>query len=583
MAVEDVLAHLDNPRQTGQSQWSSICPAHPDKNASLSLSEVDGTTLLYCHAGCSFAAILLALNLKPSNLFADGTSSFKSDYTPKPKIKETYKYTTAEGDLIFEVVRYEPKGFRQRHPDGNGGWFWNGVEDEYRTIYRLPKVIKAIKKDEPVFIVEGEKDVHTLEAQGLTGTCNPGGAGKWLQHYNKHFVDAEVHIISDRDTAGRKHALQVLDHLRTVTAEVHWWEPPSPHKDVTSMFQAGKGIEDLVNINEREKAQLLEDRSIIERKLVDVAHEIQMLAQDHELDSSDAVRQSQLIIDQLEVPSKEIEELWTFEDLVSTQDEPFDWVIPGLFEHRDRWMLLGKSGSGKSLWGLQICLMAANGIHPFNDHDIVPIKTLIVDTENSPRNIRRKSRGIIQNIKAMRGRDYNPKNATIWPQPAGLNVLNPNDAARLEDVIAECQPDLVYIGPIYKLFVENSTDWSGPVRKFQNFFDYLREKYGCCFIFEHHVSKNSGDRRIKYDNPSGSANWDRWVDFGLGMVPDADWIDENPHKRRCEEFELNLWKSRGDDDVQCIPIKMRYGTVWPWSFDYVNDNWRDHVVGGFYN
>ena len=583
--IDDVIGRLDKLHQTGPSQWSAVCPAHPDKNASLSVSSTDEKVLLFCHAGCSLPAILLGLNLQASNLFADGSKQFDSNYTPKPKIKETYPYTDEKGNTIFEVVRYEPKSFRQRHPDGNGGWFWNGVEEAERVIYRLPRVLKAIRDGEIVFIVEGEKDVHTMEDMGLTATCNPGGGGvnKWLNHYNQWFVDADVHIISDRDTAGYRHALGIMEQLRTVTSEVHWWEPPSPYKDITAVVNAGMGLDDLINVNERERAKLLEDRSVIERKLIDVAHDIQLLAGDYELDSTDAVRQSQLMVDQLDIPSKDIEELWTFDDLVNTKDEPYDWVIPGLFEHQDRWMILGKSGAGKSMIGLMTCLLAANGIHPFNDHDIVPIRSLIVDTENSERSIRRKSRGIINNIKAMRGRDYIPDNAKIWPQPSGLNLLKPADVSALEDVIAECQPDLVYIGPIYKLMIENSNDWTGPVQQVQKVIDYLRIKYGCCFILEHHVSKDSSGRKIKYDNPSGSSYWGRWLDYGIGMVPDDDWMTENPNSRRCQEFYLNLWKSRGDDDVHCIPFKMRYGNIWPWEFDYVNDNWRKHVVGGFYH
>src|SRR5207245_6278791 len=80
------------------------------------------------------------------------------------------------GDLLFEVVRYirpdGEKSFRQRRPDGKGGWSWgvNGVE---RVPYRLPKILNA----KGVILVEGEKDVHTLEGWGLPASCNPGGSG----------------------------------------------------------------------------------------------------------------------------------------------------------------------------------------------------------------------------------------------------------------------------------------------------------------------------------------------------------------------------------------------------------------------
>jgi putative DNA primase/helicase len=104
---------------------------------------------------------------------------------PKPggkRIVATYDYTNTNGDLLFQVARYEPKDFRQRRPDGNGGWIWKmaGVE---KVLYRLPAVIAAVAAGHTIFIVEGEKAVHALESLGLAGTCSPGGAGKWRAEY----------------------------------------------------------------------------------------------------------------------------------------------------------------------------------------------------------------------------------------------------------------------------------------------------------------------------------------------------------------------------------------------------------------
>jgi hypothetical protein len=39
---------------------------------------------------------------------------------------EHYDYRDEHGAILFQVVRYaDPKDFRQRRPDGNGGWIWN--------------------------------------------------------------------------------------------------------------------------------------------------------------------------------------------------------------------------------------------------------------------------------------------------------------------------------------------------------------------------------------------------------------------------------------------------------------------------
>jgi hypothetical protein len=87
-----------------------------------------------------------------------------------------YPYVDRDGTLLFDVVRYlkpdRGKAFMQCWPIGSGGFVWNldGVE---RVPYRLPKLLKA----ETVYLPEGEKDVHTLEAWGLVASCNPGGSG----------------------------------------------------------------------------------------------------------------------------------------------------------------------------------------------------------------------------------------------------------------------------------------------------------------------------------------------------------------------------------------------------------------------
>ncbi len=112
-----------------------------------------------------------------------------------------YPYVDATGTLLFEVVRFEPKDFRQRRPDGAGGYHWNlkGVEP---TLYRLPEVLRAIDANERVYIVEGEKDADRLAQLGLAATCNPGGAGKWKPQLAQLLRGARVAIIPDNDDVG---------------------------------------------------------------------------------------------------------------------------------------------------------------------------------------------------------------------------------------------------------------------------------------------------------------------------------------------------------------------------------------------
>jgi hypothetical protein len=191
MTVEAVLARLQGVRRNGRG-WRARCPAHEDHTPSLSINEREGKVLVHCHAGCLQEAVLAALQkLSPHNGIT-------------PRIVSQYSYLNEKGELLFQVVRYEPKEFRQRRPDGNGGWTWN-LNGIRRVLYRLPEVIA----ESSLLICEGEKDCEAARALGLTATCNPGGAGKWTGEYSEKLRGKRVTVIADGDEPGRRHAEQV--------------------------------------------------------------------------------------------------------------------------------------------------------------------------------------------------------------------------------------------------------------------------------------------------------------------------------------------------------------------------------------
>jgi len=68
MTAEQLLTRLSGARRNGGG-WIARCPAHDDKNPSLSVHDVEGTILLHCFAGCSFDEIVSAIKLNPQGLF----------------------------------------------------------------------------------------------------------------------------------------------------------------------------------------------------------------------------------------------------------------------------------------------------------------------------------------------------------------------------------------------------------------------------------------------------------------------------------------------------------------------------------
>ncbi len=233
MNTEAILARFQGVRRNGNG-WIARCPAHADKNPSLSIRENNGTVLLHCFAGCTVDAICTAARIEKADLF--------SSDAPESRVVATYDYPDEAGALLYQVVRYEPKGFRQRRPDGKGGWTWN-LQSTRRVLYRLPEVLSA--KD--VLVCEGEKDCETARALVLAATCNPQGAGKWRSEYSDSLQGKRVCIIADADEPGRKHAQDVAASLWGRVESLKVMELPGA-KDLTEWVGRGGTRETLLDL-----------------------------------------------------------------------------------------------------------------------------------------------------------------------------------------------------------------------------------------------------------------------------------------------------------------------------------------------
>jgi hypothetical protein len=235
----DAIVRALDARKSG-AQYAAKCPAHDDAKASLSLGKPNGKLVFKCHAGCSQDDIVAAL--RAGGLWPNESGK---------QIVAEYDYVDRNGVLIFQAIRYQPKDFRQRRPDGSGGWIWN-LSGINRVLFNLPAVLAAIELGETVAVVEGEKDVENLRKIGIVATTNAGGAGKWRSEYSRCLKDAHVVILPDNDTPGRKHADQVAKSLANIAAQINVVELPGlpPKGDVSDWLAAGGTREDLLRIFE---------------------------------------------------------------------------------------------------------------------------------------------------------------------------------------------------------------------------------------------------------------------------------------------------------------------------------------------
>ena len=188
--------------------------------------------------------IVQTLGLKMSDLFID-----KPEKPPKKqrsskaegKIEKVYQYEDLSGSkVLFEVVRYRPKAFKQRRPDGRGGYIYNlkGVET---VIFRLPQITAAVARGETVYHAEGEKDVLSIVSLGLEATTSPMGANSWKSSYAKFYTGAsQVVIFPDKDEAGRAYAHNVAMDIYSKVEAIKIVELPGENvKDFSDWLAAG--------------------------------------------------------------------------------------------------------------------------------------------------------------------------------------------------------------------------------------------------------------------------------------------------------------------------------------------------------
>jgi hypothetical protein len=236
-AIDLVLSKLDGVTKRG-GYWMAKCPVHDDGTASLKIMR--GTkqpVILDCKAGCQTKDVRAALKLTIADISAPKEQ--RGEWTPRGDAIAVYDYVDEHGALLSQVCRTAEKQFPQRRPDARrkSGWAWT-TEGVRRVLYRLPKVIEAVAAAEFVYVVEGEKDVHALEAAGVTATCNPGGAGTWRPQFAEVLRGAIVTVITDKDEPGFRHAREVAASLKGVARSVEILQA-AEGKDAADHLAAG--------------------------------------------------------------------------------------------------------------------------------------------------------------------------------------------------------------------------------------------------------------------------------------------------------------------------------------------------------
>jgi AAA domain-containing protein len=333
LTVEQLHRALGGEITRGKNGPQVCCPGpgHSPKDRSLAVAPGDGNDgfVVYSFAGDD------PIKCKDHVRNKLGLPPFGSNGKSQQRVIATYDYTDEGGTLLYQVLRLEPKDFRQRRPDG-ATWTWK-LDGVRRVPYRLPELIEALANERPVFVVEGEKDVDALSAINVPATCNPHGAGKWRDEYSAQFKGATVYVIPDNDEPGREHAQEVAVSLTRAEATVKVVELPGlpSHGDVSDWLKSGGTAEQL--------------------------YELATKAQDHQ-------------------PLHRGPTLLTSAAFLNGFVPP-DYLVEGILQRRFIYAITGRTGEGKTTVCLRIAAHVAEGIS-LNGAEVSRDRVLYLAGEN---------------------------------------------------------------------------------------------------------------------------------------------------------------------------------------------------------
>jgi RecA-family ATPase len=495
--------------QNYHEKGNSRCPFHADTTPSLQVSE----ERVYCHAEkTGWDAIALyarAMNLTNGEAIAklskelgikgssNGSSGHEIAVSPrKGRIVATYDYRDEGGNLLFQVVRKDPKAFLQRRPDGKGGWIWK-LGEVRRVLYRLPEVLRA----DMVFVVEGEKDADNLHTLGLTATTCPQGAGQWEPEYSESLKGKHVVILPDNDDIGHKHAHNVGGFVFSGgAASIKIIELPDlPHKgDVSDWLAAGGNRESLLRLVEQSpkwKPAEFQD--------------------DHGGWSCFA----QVNLDELRAGR-----------FLETKPQPIRCLLKDSLPMGELGLVVGNGGIGKGFTLTELGIAVASEV-PFFDgqfHVETPGKVFLFLGEDSEAILHHRVHGIIAELV-----DYGsiPEVATKLHDNLFIMCVAGEDTRLITPVDGVPEPSVAYqdllellcsiqdlrlviFDPLSRFYVGNENDTT-QATFFCSLLERIAKKTGASVLISHHTNKVAGKGRValfqeSLRGSSGFTNACRW-------------------------------------------------------------------------
>ncbi len=486
----DLVIHTQNGANV-----QVLCPFHEDTKPSFSFNKTTGQCKCF---GCAFSGDPFSFYAKLKGLSA--TSDFPkilnqiasdfgiekpTDQKPRRKLVGTYDYVDENGKLLFQVCRYEPKDFRQRRPDGKGGWVWK-LGAVQRVLYRLPGILKS----DYVLLVEGEKDADKLFEIGLVATTNPGGASKWDGLQKKHNIGEplrgkDVVIIPDNDPEGREDAQMKAQCLQGVAKTIKILTLPG-------LLQKGDVSDYIQKQNDTDKAN---------ERLCQMIEGCEPWKPETSTEGPEPQ------------PPEERLTIHSVQDLLETE---FKYVTPiiseGILPQGAGLILAGEGGVGKSLILLEWIVRLVMG-WKILDIDVPTSRTIkIFQAENPMSQVQFRLRKILQGFQIT-----SLPNQIFFSDPrARYDLKVPASIKKIKAEVLACGADLFILDPLSSFHKVNENDNILIRNVLDNVTDISRET-GAAAIIIHHFGKPVEGRDNSY-RTRGAMSIRDWADTLVSII-----------------------------------------------------------------
>lgn len=523
MTESDLIARFQNVKKTGKNTYQACCPAHKDKNPSLTITITHEKILLHCHAGCSPEQVVHAVGLQMGDLFFDKKPI-------KQKEVARYEYRNASGDLQYTKVRYEPKTFLFFDASGKPGL--NGA---HHILYRLPDILKAKSQNHAIFLCEGEKDADTIREKAQCDSTSldcgalPTNAPESRLKPLDELQGAIVYIIPDQDRPGKINGDTCAKYLYGKAKELYIVNIPDG-KDITEYFERGHSPEEFKELCANT------------------------------------------------IPWSPDTNGWTIQNLSAnrffTADPvPFEFIIPGLLAKGLVGFIYGEGGSYKSLAALWLCLQLA--VHRIDNtqkwldrFELTSCKSIFFSAEDLDSDLHHRVRSIVSKMR----RDDIPENA--YREAITENCLivsreqliadgeiflvdengTPTEKVQtIIDLINQFGADLVIIETVSRISAVDEND-NAMAARLVAAMEIIRDKTGATVLLIAHSSKISRFAKTDTFGQNGLRGAGAFLDnarFGL-------WFRSLERKEKQDRLEILNSKSFRCKRADPFKVKISY-------------------------